>query len=139
MIVVDEELQDPAIVRAIAQWYPGRVVSLPLLRPETVIKDEAVPSILRTLKRATFVTINVDDYWLKEPADSKYCIVCVGLPNNRVAQVSGWLRHLLSYAEFKTKAARMGVVALMRPTRTEFYRADRKIQTLLWQEKLSPK
>lgn len=39
---------------------------------------------------------------------------------------------LLSLDSFNTKAKRMGVVLLLRPTRIEFYRVDRKIETMNW-------
>lgn len=42
------------------------------------------------------------------------------------------LRKFMRHPEFKTKARRMGVVALVRRTRIEFYRVDRKIETMNW-------
>ena len=47
------------------------------LRPGSVIKDEAVPTILCQHRNATFVTTNVSDFWRRAPAHARYCIVCV--------------------------------------------------------------
>jgi hypothetical protein len=33
------------------------------LRPGTVILDDAIPELLRAVRQATFVTINVRDFW----------------------------------------------------------------------------
>ena len=62
MIVVDENLHDRRIMEAISVWYPGSVVSVVTLRPRTIIKDEAIPSLLLKAVQPTFVTINVIDF-----------------------------------------------------------------------------
>jgi hypothetical protein len=54
MIVVDENLHDQRIMRAISAWYPGQVVSVTTLRPRTVIKDEAIPALLLKVVQPTF-------------------------------------------------------------------------------------
>lgn len=58
MIVLDEELQGLGLEEAIAAWYRGAVVLIKALRPGTVIKDEAIPGVLRRVRQPTFVTIN---------------------------------------------------------------------------------
>jgi hypothetical protein len=67
MIVLDEHLHDARLEFALARWYPGQIVQLKLLRPRTLIKDDAVPSLLRQLKQPTFVTINWSDFGDKLP------------------------------------------------------------------------
>ena len=62
MIVLDEQLNRPELIQRIAAWYPGRVVVLTSLRAQTRIPDESVPTLLRTIKEPTFVTINVIDF-----------------------------------------------------------------------------
>lgn len=58
MIVLDEELQGLGLERAISSWYRGTVLLIKALRPGTVIKDEAIPALLRQVRQPTFVTIN---------------------------------------------------------------------------------
>jgi hypothetical protein len=58
LIVLDDQLSDPRIQRAIARWYPGTVTHVEQLRPLTRILDDAIPSLLHHLKAPTFVTIN---------------------------------------------------------------------------------
>ena len=47
----------------IARWYRGTVTDITQLRPYTVMLDEAIPMLLRTVSRPTFVTINIADFW----------------------------------------------------------------------------
>jgi hypothetical protein len=63
MIVLDENVHQQSIMDAVATWYRGRVVSITALRPSTIVKDEAIPPILRRVKQPTFVTTNVLDFW----------------------------------------------------------------------------
>ena len=58
MIVLDEQLQGLGLGEAIARWYRGAIVVVKQLRPGTVIKDEAIPTLLRQAKQPTFATIN---------------------------------------------------------------------------------
>lgn len=132
MIVLDEQLDARELGEQIAAWYAGRVISVRELRPHTVIKDEAVTTLLRTVAHPTFVTINVADYWNKVSSNSRFVIVCIDLPARQVLQIPMYLRRFPSLPQFKTKAARMGVIALLRPTRIEYYRASHKIETLAW-------
>jgi len=62
MIILDEELQGLGLEAAISRWYRGAVVIIKHLRPRTVIKDEAIPALLRRAKQPTFVTINHTDF-----------------------------------------------------------------------------
>jgi hypothetical protein len=54
MIVLDEELQGLGLEEAIAHWYRGAVLIVKQLRPGTVIKDEAIPMLLRRAEQPTF-------------------------------------------------------------------------------------
>jgi len=63
MIVLDENLHDRRIIQAIAIWYSGQVVSVTTLRPRSIIKDDAIPILLRRTTLPTFITINVADFW----------------------------------------------------------------------------
>lgn len=130
MIVLDEQLNQPGLAEKIARWYPGRVAILTSLRAASNVKDDAVDTLLRTVSQPTFVTINVSDFWKVVRVDARFSVVCVDLPVSRSELVSNWLREFLSTQPFNTKAGRMGVIALIRPTQIEFYRLDRKIQII---------
>jgi len=133
MIVLDEQLQGLGLEDTMTRWYRGRVLVVKKLRPGTVIKDEAIPSLLRRLRQPTFVTINYTDFWRRVPADKSYCIVCLGLPVEQADQASGWLRQLFRLPEFKTKGARMGTVVLASPQQLRYYRTHAQhIHLLRW-------
>jgi hypothetical protein len=63
MLVLDEQLSGRDLDVALRRWYRGSVVFFTDLRPGTVIKDEAIPELLRRQRQATFVTINEHDFW----------------------------------------------------------------------------
>jgi hypothetical protein len=84
MVVLDEQLLGRGIERDIARWYRGAVQFIIDMRPNTVIKDDAIPVLLRQQSQPTFVTINERDFWRKVPGDYRYCIVCFALPDSRV-------------------------------------------------------
>jgi hypothetical protein len=121
MIVLDEQLQGLGLEAAVSHWYRGTVLIVKRLRPGTVIKDDAIPLLLRQLKQPTFVTINTTDFWRRLSADRAYCIMCLDLPVAQAIKVSEWLRQLFRLPEFKTKGARMGKVVLATPRRLQYY------------------
>ena len=131
MIVLDEQLQGLGLEEAVARWYRGAVIIVKKLRPGMVIKDEAIPALLRRLKQPTFVTIDYMDFWRRIPADNAFCIVCLELPTERVEDIPGRLRQLLRLPEFKTKKARMGKVVLVRETRLQYYSQHEKLVHIL--------
>ena len=47
MIVLDEQLPGLGLEEGVARWYRGAVFVVNTLRPGIVIKDEAIPSLLR--------------------------------------------------------------------------------------------
>lgn len=59
MIVLDENILGEIVVDGLKAWYKGKVVSINKLRADTVVKDDAVPAILRTVKQPTFLTTNI--------------------------------------------------------------------------------
>jgi hypothetical protein len=65
MIVLDEQLLGRNLELEIAKWYQGTVQFIMDLRPNTVIKDDAIPALLRLQNQPTFVTINERDFWKK--------------------------------------------------------------------------
>jgi hypothetical protein len=131
MIVVDENLHDQRIMQAISAWYPGQVVSVTTLRPNTVIKDQAIPTLLLKVAQPTFVTINATDFWKKVQPHNAYCIVTVALPKERMREVPALLlRRLFRHSDLKTKASRMGKVIRLTSSRIEYYESDRQVHAL---------
>jgi hypothetical protein len=133
VIVLDETIQSNRISRAIESWYPGQVISITDLRPATLIKDDGIATLLNQVKQPTFVTINVDDFWLKIHANRRYCIIALPFTNAQARQeTSIWLRRIFLLPEFRTKSARMGQVIYARHSRIEYYGIDRQIHFLPW-------
>jgi hypothetical protein len=99
----------------------GKVVSIKTLRPNTVIKDEAIPSLLSKQKQLTFVTTDVSGFWKKVKPHPKFCIVCVPLPDYRLCELPSLLRRLFRTEGFRTKRERMSKVALVTETTVRFY------------------
>jgi hypothetical protein len=125
-------LHDERILAAIAAWFPGRVVSVTSLRPGTVIKDDAIPLLLRKAVQPTFVTINVSDFWKKAEPNHAYCIVNILLPKERIREVPELLHRLLRLPGFRTKASRVGKIIRLTPQRIEYYHSDRHVRLLPW-------
>jgi hypothetical protein len=81
MIVLDEQLLGRGIEHDIARWYRGSVQFITDLRPDTVIKDDAIPTLLFQQPQPIFVTINERDFWQFVPGDMRYCVVYFALSN----------------------------------------------------------
>jgi len=113
-IILDEQLEDPELIEAL-HWITVNVITQ--LRPGTIIKDDAIPALfasltnafglwLRHVRRPTFITINVRDFWLRRwhLCDKAYCIVCFKLTSERIYQLPGLLRKLLQMPKFRTRS-----------------------------------
>jgi hypothetical protein len=121
MILLDENVHQESLMASIAAWYRGQVRSITTLRPNTLIKDEAIPALLRSVRQPTFVTTNVTDFWRRIPAYAYYSVVCVAIPNERLHELSPLLQRLLRLPEFNTKARRMGKVIRVSPSQLQYY------------------
>ncbi|MBI4672101.1 MAG: hypothetical protein HY741_10605 [Chloroflexi bacterium] len=121
MIVLDEQLLGRNLHIEMARWYPGAIIYVSSLRPNSVIKDEALPTLLREQNQPTFVTINETDFWQRIPASESYCVVCFALTDARVREIPQRLRALLEYPEFRTKAARMGKIVRVAEREIVYY------------------
>jgi len=131
MIVLDEQLLGRGLERDIAQWYRGTVQFITDLRPHTIIKDEAIPVLLRRQAQPTFVTINERDFWRKVATDQRYCIVCFVLSDARAREISLALRALLRRPELRTKAQRMGKIIRVTNNDLSYYTfSDRQVRTI---------
>jgi len=131
MIVLDEELQGLNLEDHLSSWYRGAILIIKDLRPGTVIKDDAIPDLLRRTKQPTFITINHTDFWRRIPANRAYCIVCLKLAAEFVDEIPDWLRRLFRLPEFKSKKARMGKIILVSRQRIQYYTAKRKLTHLV--------
>lgn len=110
MLVLDEQLLGRHLEAALGRWYRGPVRFITDLRPRTVIKDDAIPVLLRQQQHATFLTINEPDFWRKVAIDARFCVICFALPDSRAREIPGLLRAVFRIPAFRTKARRMGKV-----------------------------
>jgi hypothetical protein len=133
MIVLDEQLLGYGLKAAIARWYRGRVIDLTNLRPASHLLDDAIPTLLRRVRQATFITINVSDFWRRFAPDNHMAILCFDLRHDRSREISSLLRRLLAIPIFKTRGGRMGKVVCVTPEFVQFYtRKSRAIRTMQW-------
>lgn len=132
MIVLDENLDNRWLINAIATWYPGQVVALPTLRPATLVKDEAISSLLQKVNHPTFITINDNDFWKITRPHHKFCLVAFAMPKECIFEIPEMLRTFFRLPEFRTKAQRMGKIVRIRPQRAEYYGMDRQIHEISW-------
>jgi hypothetical protein len=131
MIVLDEQLLGRNLEHEIAKWYSGKVLFITDLRPNSVIKDEAMPELLRRQIQPTFVAINEKDFWHKIVVDKRYGVICFAWPDSRVREIPPSLRLLLRRSEFNTKAKRMGKVIRVADEKINYYTlVDRQIKTI---------
>jgi hypothetical protein len=121
MIVLDEQLLGRGIEHDIARWYRGKVQFITDIRPHPVIKDDAIPALLRQQSQPTFVTINVRDFWQRVPGDPRYCLVCFALSDARARVIPHALRAVFRHPEFRTKAQHMGKVIRVTHDAVSYY------------------
>jgi len=76
MLVLDEQLLGCSLEIALALWYREPVLFITDLRPATIIKDDAIPTLLRLQRAPTFVTINESDFWRRVAIDRHFGVVC---------------------------------------------------------------
>jgi len=131
MLVLDEQLMGRDLETALGHWYRGLVCFITDLRPGTVIKDDAIPSLLRQQSDATFLTINETDFWRKVAIDDRFCVICFALTDSHVREIPELLRAVFRQPAFRTKAHRMGKVLRVTQTTVRYYtHLDRQIQTV---------
>jgi len=132
MIVVDENIHASALIEGIANWYSGQVISITSLRPQTIIKDDIIPSLLLKANQPTFITINAVDFWRKMQPHTGYCIVAVALPKERRNDIPVLFRNLFRLPEFRTKALRMGKIVRLTDNIIEYYESGSTVKRLSW-------
>ena len=131
MIVLDEQLLGRDLEIEIARWYRGAVRFITDLRPNTIIKDDAIPKLLQQQNQPTFVTINEKDFWRKVAINARFCVVCFALPDSRAYEISTRLRSLFHHSAFKTKKERMGKVIRVGDEGISYYAfKERSVRTI---------
>ncbi len=94
MIVLDEQLLGRGIEHNIARWYRGKVQFITELRPKTVIKDDAIPT-LRFTPRQT--ASNVLSTTPSKPSHRAVAARSIGKPATRKGagaqrvQIQAWI------------------------------------------------
>lgn len=131
MIVLDEQLKDRHLIADIATWYRGTVTHIQALRPKTIVKDDGIAAILRTVERPTFVTINVDDFWQKIEAHEAYCIIAIEHSQDDIDNLSYRLRDILNLTELKTRSIRMGKVVRVQSNQIRYYGRNRVVYEII--------
>jgi hypothetical protein len=121
MIVLDEQLLGRNLEVEITKWYQGTVRFIMDLRPNTVIKDDAIPALLRAQNQPTFVTINERDFWKKVIIDNNFCVVCFTLSDIHAHKIPQSLRLLYNLPKFDTKTKRMGKVIRVTAQNVSYY------------------
>jgi hypothetical protein len=121
MLVLDEQLLGRNLEAALGRWYRGPVLFITDLRPGTVIKDDAIPVLLRQQQQATFLTINEADFWRKVAIGAHVCVVCFALPDSRARENPELLRAAFRLPAFRTKARRMGKVLRVAQRTVSYY------------------
>ncbi|MFZ5867987.1 MAG: hypothetical protein ACOYXY_19035 [Thermodesulfobacteriota bacterium] len=125
MIVLDEQLLGRQLQPSIAAWYRGAVCSVTDLRPGTLIRDDAIPTLLAKQRQPSFITINISHFWRRTRADRRFCIVCFKLLDRDVPKISDLLRLLLRNRNFSAKAQRAGYVFRVNlDEQVQFYNYD---------------
>ena len=132
MLVLDEQLMGRDLETTLGHWYRGSICFINDLRPGTVIKDDAIPSLLRKQSDAIFLTINETDFWRNVTMDHRFCIMCFALPDSRVREIPELLRAIFRHPAFRTKAHRNGKVLRITQTTIRYYTyLDEEIQTVM--------
>ncbi|MCI0392049.1 MAG: hypothetical protein MOB07_25220 [Acidobacteria bacterium] len=109
MIVLDEQLLGRGLESEIAAWYRGKVCFIHELRPQTVVKDDAIPALLRLQRQPTFVTINDHHFWRKVAASARCCVVCFDFSDAEARLIPPFLKRLLDIQISKRKRKEWGV------------------------------
>jgi hypothetical protein len=130
-LALDDQLNLSRLLPALRPWIP--VAMLRDLRPDELILDDRAPTILRTLRQPTFVTID-QDFWDRNLCQPSYCILYFGLRDQEQRLIPDLLRALLRRQEFRTRAARMCKLARVTPTTITFWQyPPRRLHSTAWQ------
>jgi hypothetical protein len=131
--VLDDHLRGDRVRDGIRRWSTAEF--LRDVRPGEVIKDERIPTVLRTLRTPTFITID-DEFHRRTWRDRRYCILYFALRSDEQDAIPGLLRRLLRMPEFRTRAARMGKVARVSRDHVSWWQINDAIEhTVQWRRR----
>ncbi len=82
--IVDEQLPFDRVVFPIRKW--ASVKRIDELRPDEVIKDDRIGSLLHRIKHTTFVTVD-HGFWNSRYCHPQYCIFYFALRDDQHAQI----------------------------------------------------
>jgi hypothetical protein len=127
MIVLDEQLMGRGLDVEIRRWHRGKGIHIYELRPGSVIKDDAIPKLLRSQSGPTFVTINVRDFWRRIAISSTFSFACFDLPDPQAVLIPDLLRATFRFPEFRIRQRRMGRVIRISNRVVRYYKWDKPI------------
>lgn len=123
--MLDENLDEQRVMLPLRRRHRGKIISIRDLRPGTVIKDDAIPTVLCQHAGKTFVTTNARDFWRRAAAHSRYCILCVPLPTERQDEIPDLLQKFLHHSAFRTARLRLGKVIRLSWSQISYYGAHK--------------
>lgn len=126
MIVLDEDLRDPALRAKLDAWWPGRVIVV-TEPPVGAGRGTEDPHLLRFLQAApgcVFVTVNAGHFYDRLDGDPNFCIIelQLGTGSDNADLVYETVRALLQAAPFNTARKRNGLVIRANRQEASYYR-----------------
>lgn len=85
--------------------------------------NQIIP-LLHSLRRPTFFTRD-HDFYKADLRHSRYCLVCLDLPPDEVAD---YIHRFLRHKSFRTQAQRMGKVVRVRPSGLTWWEMEGKAE-----------
>jgi hypothetical protein len=133
MIVLDEQLLGSDLPARIKRWYRGTITNILQLRSGSLIPDDAIPALLRSVRQPTFVTINVKDFWRRMAPDARFAITCFAITDREIGQIPSLLRRLFATPPFQTRRDRLGKIARVSRQQVQYYTTHSwAIQSIDW-------
>ncbi|MBC8233621.1 hypothetical protein H8E77_29085 [bacterium] len=93
LVVADEHLSYDDVTQVLCNWITAEQIGVEL-RSAKGLSDEQIPSLLRRLKRRTFITID-KVFYNRKLCDNAYCLIYFHLAMEQQNQIPILLRRLL--------------------------------------------
>jgi len=119
LIVVDEHLSYDDVTQALQNWITAEQIGVEL-RGAKGLSDEQIPSLLRRLKRRTFITID-KVFYNRKLCDNVYCLIYFHLAMEQQNQIPILLRRLFRIEGFRGVRERMGKVIHVSSEQIRYY------------------
>ncbi len=97
-VVVDEHLHHIVVTEALKRWTTAEQIGVEIVRAKGR-SDESLISLLRSLKRRTFITID-DWFYQRRLCDKAYCIIYFHIVSEKQTQIPILLRRLFKIPGF---------------------------------------